>query len=225
MKKLVLFIFSLICFHSEAEIHENMEALPYQVDSVLENTVLRKKRAQVIVTIKNTGFIKGEKIQYGIDGSSLVDNLDKNLSFDFKLNVKTHVLQFYPSEKTGLAEITTNKIKFKAGTTTYISLLFNRVENRPGLVRKPVIYLYPEEETNISVMVKPIGEFSFTYPKYEDQWNCTALPSGELHIEGKSYNYLFWEAEQHIDDEQLRASANARIAKDDLVPFLEQSLD
>ena len=73
--------------------------------------------------------------------------------------------------------------------------------------------------------VNPVGEFSFTYPKYEDQWNCTAFPSGEVQIEGKSYNYLFWEAEQYVDEEKLREFQSARIAKDDLVPFLERSLD
>lgn len=225
MNKLILFIFSLICFHSEAEISEHLEALPYQVDSVVENKSLGKKRAQVIVTIRNTGFIKGEKIQYGIDGSSLADNLDENLNFDFKLNAGTRILQFYPPEKIGLAEITTSKIKFKAGTTTYLSLRFKRVVHQPVHVRKPVIYLYPEEKTDVSVKVKPIGEFSFTYPNYQDQWKCTAFPSGELHIEGKSYNYLFWEAEQHVDNEKLRASASVKVAKDDLVSFLGRSLD
>ncbi|MFK7784264.1 MAG: hypothetical protein AB8B56_04060 [Crocinitomicaceae bacterium] len=225
MNKFLLFLFSLICFHSEAKIVEHLEALPYQVDSVLENTSLGKKRAQVIVMIKTTGFIKGEKIQYGIDGSSLADNLDKNLSFNFKLNAGARILQFYPPEKIGLEEITTSKIKFKAGTTTYLSLRFRRVEQQIMHVRKPVIYLYPEIETTVSVTVKPAGELSFTYPKYEDQWNCTAFPSGELKLEGKSYNYLFWEAEQQIDNEKLRASASVRITKNDFVPFLERSLD
>jgi hypothetical protein len=60
---------------------------------------------------------------------------------------------------------------------------------------KPVIYLYPEKTTRVSVKVAPVGGFSFTDPDYGTGWNVIAKPNGEL-TEAKSnkvYPYLFWE--------------------------------
>ena len=63
---------------------------------------------------------------------------------------------------------------------------------------KPVIYLYPEETTEISVKVDfPYGgEFSCTYPDYRDGWSVTAEPDGTLFDEdGNEYYCLYWEGE------------------------------
>ncbi|MFA5270620.1 MAG: hypothetical protein WC400_03380 [Patescibacteria group bacterium] len=60
---------------------------------------------------------------------------------------------------------------------------------------KPVIYLYPERTTRVSVKVSPVGGFSFTDPEYGTGWDVIAEPSGVL-TEMKSqkkYPYLFWE--------------------------------
>lgn len=60
---------------------------------------------------------------------------------------------------------------------------------------KPVIYLYPEEKTDIEVKLDIDGELTCTYPLYKDSWNITAMPDGTLYDEnGLEYKYLFWEA-------------------------------
>ncbi len=60
---------------------------------------------------------------------------------------------------------------------------------------KPVIYLYPEETTNVSVIIEPKGGFTFTEPDYGDGWDVLAYPDGKLvDLNSKiSYPYLFWE--------------------------------
>jgi hypothetical protein len=60
---------------------------------------------------------------------------------------------------------------------------------------KPVIYLYPEEKTDIEVKLYPQGGFSVTEPAYNDGWNVAAYPDGRLlnHGDGNEYPYLFWE--------------------------------
>ena len=65
---------------------------------------------------------------------------------------------------------------------------------------KPVIYLYPEEETNVEIKMDLNGEFIYTYPKYTDCWNVTAYPDGRLIDQktGFEYSYLFWESKTNI---------------------------
>lgn len=64
----------------------------------------------------------------------------------------------------------------------------------PDQVYKPVIYLYPEEETDVDVKLDLDGEFTYTYPEYKDGWNVTACPDGTLTDKrGNTYPYLFWE--------------------------------
>lgn len=60
---------------------------------------------------------------------------------------------------------------------------------------KPVIYLYPEKPTKVSVSLHPEGGFTYTQPEYDDGWKVWAEPSGQLTElkTGKQYPYLFWE--------------------------------
>ena len=43
---------------------------------------------------------------------------------------------------------------------------------------KPVIYLYPEQETTVSVSLDYAGTLTATYPAYENGWTVTAEPDG-----------------------------------------------
>ena len=61
---------------------------------------------------------------------------------------------------------------------------------------KPVIYLYPEQKTAVSVSLDYAGTLTATYPAYENGWHVTAEPDGTLYDEaGNEYSYLFWEGE------------------------------
>ena len=57
---------------------------------------------------------------------------------------------------------------------------------------KPVIYLYPEQETTVSVSLDYAGTLTATYPAYEDGWRVTAEPDGTLYDEnGDEYSKGF----------------------------------
>ena len=45
---------------------------------------------------------------------------------------------------------------------------------------KPVIYLYPEEETDVTVQLDFNGTLTTTYPAYNGGWTITAQPDGTL---------------------------------------------
>lgn len=69
------------------------------------------------------------------------------------------------------------------------------------LTGKPVVYLYPERPTDVSVKVDYRGTFSETIPAYRDGWEVTACPGGALvdRADGRSYPYLFWEGNTPVE--------------------------
>lgn len=66
---------------------------------------------------------------------------------------------------------------------------------------KPVIYLYPEKETEITVKLGYPSEYlTYTYPAYNDGWSVTAYPDGRIiNSDGSEHYYLFWEGNKRID--------------------------
>ena len=66
-----------------------------------------------------------------------------------------------------------------------------------AVAAKPVIYLYPEEETDVRVELELTeAELSTTYPKYNNGWDVTASPDGSIlnKADGTHHKYLFWDA-------------------------------
>lgn len=87
---------------------------------------------------------------------------------------------------------------------------------------KPVIYLYPEQETDVHVKLNFDGQLTCTYPAYNDGWSVTATPDGTLYDQsGGSYYCLYWEGEgmQSFDFSQ-----GFCVAGKDSAAFLEDAL-
>jgi len=60
---------------------------------------------------------------------------------------------------------------------------------------KPVIYLYPQKTTDVSVRIDPRGGLTASEPTYDAGWNVSATPDSQLTDldTGVVYPYLFWE--------------------------------
>ncbi len=61
---------------------------------------------------------------------------------------------------------------------------------------KPVIYLYPETQTDVRVGLPKFINVTVSDPAYPEKgWSVTANPNGDLlsHADGKTYGSLFWE--------------------------------
>ena len=93
---------------------------------------------------------------------------------------------------------------------------------REQLDKKPVIYLYPEQKTEVSVSLEYDGELTCTYPTYDNGWKVTAEPDGTLYdANGKEYNYLYWEG---LSQAKMDFSKGFVVAGKDSAAFLEDSL-
>lgn len=121
------------------------------------------------------------------------------------------------------------KYKFFAVVPCLLSLLLmsacheDEEEYDPNMQdMKPVIYLYPEEETEVTVRLDYDGELSCTYPAYDAGWTVTAAPDGTLTDEsGQSYNYLYWEGVRDCEYDRSRGFC---VPGEDTAAFLEESL-
>ena len=89
---------------------------------------------------------------------------------------------------------------------------------------KPIIYIYPQEETKVSVKVGYPENLICTYPKYEDGWDVIASPDGTLKDikTGRNLYALYWEGirtkEGNIEDGFVVKGEN-------VASFLEEKLD
>lgn len=89
------------------------------------------------------------------------------------------------------------------------------------VVKKPILYLYPEEDTEVTVSFEQPENLTTTYPKYADSWKVTALPNGDLYdSEGKYYYGLYWD---EIDSERSYVEG-FYVEKDNAIPFLEEKM-
>ena len=113
-------------------------------------------------------------------------------------------------------------------TETFITIgNMRRVVNSnvPATLAKPIIYLYPEEETELTVYLGRPDIISCSYPKYnsENGWNIIAKPDGTLIDKNNNRELysLYWEGEEFID---ISIEDGFVVKGEDSIEFLEEKL-
>lgn len=91
---------------------------------------------------------------------------------------------------------------------------------------KPIIYIYPEEETEVTVELGRKENLTCTYPLYEDKWEVIAKPDGTLIDEetGRTYYALYWEG---INSKKYsnKLEEGFVVKGEDTIKFLEEKLE
>lgn len=89
--------------------------------------------------------------------------------------------------------------------------------------KKPVLYLYPEQETVVNVQLDFDGKLLCTYPAIEGGWKVLAKPDGSLMnlADGKPYYCLFWEGNAHMDYDMAQGFV---VRGNDTAAFLQEKL-
>ena len=91
-----------------------------------------------------------------------------------------------------------------------------------GGYAKPVLYLYPEEKTDITVNFEKEENLTTTYPKFKEEWKVTAYPNGDLYDEnGKYYYGLYWEEDSN---HKVDFQEGFYVSKENAISFLEEKL-
>ena len=161
-------------------------------------------------------------LRYGLNGSDLEAPLTEGNQLIITPAAGKYVFQFYYSSR--FREIETDSIKVETGLVTHIHLYFQEVYDNNIRLKKPVIYLYPETATSVSVNLNTKG-LAFTYPLLNDGWKVVAQPDGTLSCGGKNYPYLFWDADQHIQNPfETNMFEGFVVEGKNAVAFLEEQL-
>lgn len=91
-----------------------------------------------------------------------------------------------------------------------------------GGYAKPVLYLYPEETTEVTINFEHEDNLTTTYPKFKDEWKVTAHPNGDLYDAfGKYYYGLYWE---ESSNHKIDFTEGFYVSKDNAISFLEEKL-
>ena len=98
-------------------------------------------------------------------------------------------------------------------------------EDEEPLDEKPVIYLYPEEETDVTVKLGYPEMVTTSYPYYIDGWQITARPDGSLidNVTGRSLYTLYYES--RVNTAFDINEPGFVVERDDCVALLEDKLD
>ena len=111
---------------------------------------------------------------------------------------------------------------YRADKITVTGICTPEVDTSTTGFAKPVIYLYSEEETDVTVTLDYNGELTCTYPESNGTWSVTAQPDGTLVDEnGQEYNYLYWEGKS---DAEFDFSKGFCVKGEDTAEFLETAL-
>lgn len=194
---------------------------PFYVQSSKRDKTLKKNEAVFELHILNTE-LRGEQapqIWSSCNGTPHNFTPDANGGHELRVKPGTYAFQFYAPY---FQEIYSDSVEIEPGYRTIIVVHFIAAP----LIEadKPVIYLYPPADLEITATVDPIGEFTFTYPAYENGWSGTAHPDGSTTINGKTYPYLFWEARSYFEPTMVEPHTGFIVPQANTTAFLEEKL-
>ena len=88
---------------------------------------------------------------------------------------------------------------------------------------KPILYLYPEEETDLEIKLESSQNIIVSYPEYQDGWEVTAYPDGSILDKNtnKKYYALYWESKT---DYKVNRETGFVVKSSELVDFFEEKL-
>lgn len=149
----------------------------------------------------------------------------KSKTSKFNVSIKKKTLKKFPYlEFYSKKEYSYKKVKIDSLKTTDNKII---LEKMPVFTAKPVIYLYPLKETQISLKIDiKGGKLETTYPEYKNGWNLIADKTGNiLNVEdNRNYQYLFWDAFIKFPSEHFNYTSGFFIDKKDYISFLQNTL-
>lgn len=214
----IAFLFSTTWSHAEVE----KQVPEYRIVSDTVDPLISILEAEYVFDFSNVAVSLETQIVFSIDDEANLNfDLTESKILRIRLNAGTHSFAFYLDSEHEEIEILGLEIEEQHRKT--LLMHFNAVR-RPALMKKPVIYLYPTERTEVTVELDVVGNHLFTYPPIENGWTFACDPDGTLTKENRTFPYLFWEAEQEIQPEIISLQEGAILPGSEAVNYLEKQL-
>ena len=107
-----------------------------------------------------------------------------------------------------------------------ISLKANPISDKI-IVKKPVIYLYPKEKTDVELKINFEGKLLTTFPKLDKSWKVTAYENGQIFDKktNRFYNSLFWDGAISFPASHYQYKTGFVVEKEKLTSFLIEKLE
>ena len=187
--------------------------LNFDILSIIKDKVVVKGRNNYLTVLDMNGKVLKE--------ISDID-LSKN-DYDFSIS---KYYEAHDDKKAGLYFILRNNVSGKCfeyffDNDTYETIRYDLEECYA--YAKPVLYLYPTEETKVTVDFEHENMLTTTYPKFNKKWTVIAKPNGDLYDEnGKYYYALYWEEKKNHD---VNFNVGFYVEKENAIEFLEEKLE
>ena len=104
-----------------------------------------------------------------------------------------------------------------------VFLIYYSYETSHYDLKKPIIYLYPKEQIELSVKLGYPENITCSYPSYVDGWKVIANPDGTLidTNSGRQLYSLYWEG---LNNAEVSMDEGFVIKGEDTLSFLEEKL-
>jgi hypothetical protein len=164
--------------------------------------------------IEGFKYEEGFKYKLEIEISKLKKPIIDGSSMKYKL-----IKVIYKNKVDTSSTLNNQKKEIKAQN---IEPIQKEKEDKPQLMRKPILYLYPKSDIDVSVKLKHSENIVHSYPKYvKDGWKVNVKKDGIITYKDKKFYSLYWEM---LDYGDFNFNEGFVVKKDDLIPFLEKSL-
>ena len=123
-----------------------------------------------------------------------------------------------PYHQAFIYEVEDNTLKVE-GYSKYI----NNPECDEYVVYKPMIYIYPEQDIDLTIKLGKEENIKSSYPKYKNEWNLKVSKDSNIYDIETNRNYygLFYDV---VDNYNINLNEGFVVKGEDTVSFLEEKL-
>lgn len=225
-----IFLFVLLCAFGESDTHKRGISGCF-VRAQTPTKGVSKKMTRLDITFRTTtGEVITDSIRYSHNGVNGV--LHPNDNGFAQVTIPSGTTRFQFLYTTEYYEVYSDTILLKGGHAAAMDVSFDNASGEI-IADKPVIYVYPDVTTQVNIHLDVHGTLGFTYPAYytvtnadsaRSGWSFTADPDGTIHMNGKEYDYLFWDARIPFTASKAKSKEGFIVERDSLVPFFEKNL-
>lgn len=129
-----------------------------------------------------------------------------------------------PVEKNNITSKLPIKVNYISPKEPLINKLLQLFFRDPyeNVAYKPILYLYPTKDTNITVKLENKEKIITSYPKYNNGWNVFSKTNGDLYDkDGKYYYALYWD---EVNSNKIDFKEGFYVTKASAINFLEEKL-